>query len=52
MNAVDSETARASYMARVNYNYASKYLVEFNIRRDGSENLHLTNGGEHLLPLL
>lgn len=38
MNAVDSETARASYMARVNYNYASKYLVEFNIRRDGSEN--------------
>lgn len=38
MSAVDSETARASYMARVNYNYASKYLVEFNIRRDGSEN--------------
>lgn len=38
MNAVDSETARASYMTRVNYNYASKYLVEFNIRRDGSEN--------------
>lgn len=38
MNAVDSETARASYMARINYNYASKYLVEFNIRRDGSEN--------------
>lgn len=38
MSAVDSETARASYMARINYNYASKYLVEFNIRRDGSEN--------------
>lgn len=38
MNAVGSETARASYIARVNYNYASKYLVEFNIRRDGSEN--------------
>ena len=38
LNAYDSETARASYMARVNYNYAQRYLVEFNIRRDGSEN--------------
>lgn len=38
LNAYDSETARASYMGRINYNYAQKYLVEFNIRRDGSEN--------------
>ena len=38
LNAYDSETARASYMARVNYNYAQCYLAEFNIRRDGSEN--------------
>ena len=38
LNAYDSETARASYMARVNYNYAQRYLAEFNIRRDGSEN--------------
>lgn len=38
LSAHDGETARASYMARVNYNYMQKYLVEFNIRRDGSEN--------------
>lgn len=38
LNAYDSETARASYMGRINYNYAQKYLAEFNIRRDGSEN--------------
>ena len=38
LNAYDSETARVSYMARINYNYAQRYLAEFNIRRDGSEN--------------
>lgn len=38
LSAHDGQTARASYMGRVNYNYAQKYLAEFNIRRDGSEN--------------
>ena len=38
LSAYDSKTARASYMGRINYNYAQKYLVEFNVRRDGSEN--------------
>ena len=38
LNAYDSKTARASYMGRINYNYAQKYLVEFNLRRDASEN--------------
>lgn len=38
LNAYDKKTARASYMGRVNYNYAQKYLVEANIRRDASEN--------------
>lgn len=30
------ETATASYFGRINYNFADKYLLEFNIRRDGS----------------
>lgn len=38
MSAYDSRTARASYIGRVNYNYMRRYLAEFNIRRDGSEN--------------
>lgn len=38
LNAYDTETARASYMARINYDYGQRYLVELNIRRDGSEN--------------
>ena len=38
LSAYDSKTARASYMGRINYNYAQKYLAEFNLRRDGSEN--------------
>ncbi len=29
-----------SYVARVNYNYKSKYLLEFNARRDGSSKFH------------
>lgn len=38
LNAYDKKTARASYMGRVNYNYAQKYLVEANLRCDASEN--------------
>ncbi|MFA6087995.1 SusC/RagA family TonB-linked outer membrane protein [Mucilaginibacter sp.] len=30
------ETATASYFGRLNYSFASKYLLEFNMRRDGS----------------
>ncbi len=30
------EEAYQSFFGRVNYNYAGKYLVEFNLRRDGS----------------
>nr|WP_298671878.1 TonB-dependent receptor [uncultured Prevotella sp.] len=33
-----SETARMNYFGRVDYNYASKYLFQFNWRYDGSEN--------------
>lgn len=38
LSAYDSKTARASYIGRINYNYAQRYLAEFNMRRDGSEN--------------
>ena len=32
----ESETGLLSYVGRLNYDYASKYLLEFTIRRDGS----------------
>ncbi|MDA3853554.1 MAG: SusC/RagA family TonB-linked outer membrane protein, partial [Bacteroidales bacterium] len=32
----DSETALASLLGRVNYNYNEKYLFQFNVRNDGS----------------
>ena len=31
-----SEESYQSFFGRINYNYSGKYLVEFNIRRDGS----------------
>lgn len=34
----DRESARLSYVGRVNYNYDGRYLFEANIRRDASEN--------------
>lgn len=34
----DRESARLSYVGRVNYNYGGRYLFEANIRRDASEN--------------
>lgn len=34
----DMESARLSYVGRINYNYGGKYLFEANIRRDASEN--------------
>ena len=33
-----SESGLLSYAGRLNYDYASKYLLEFSIRRDGSTN--------------
>ncbi|MDR2680759.1 MAG: SusC/RagA family TonB-linked outer membrane protein, partial [Tannerella sp.] len=33
-----SETARANFFGRVDYDYAGKYIVQFNWRYDGSEN--------------
>ncbi|MCD8164960.1 MAG: TonB-dependent receptor [Bacteroides sp.] len=38
MNGYDTESARVSYVGRMNYNYAGKYLFEANLRRDASEN--------------
>ena len=38
LSAYDTKTARISYLGRLNYNFANRYLAEFNIRRDGSEN--------------
>lgn len=37
------ETRLQSFFGRVNYNYADRYLAEFNIRRDGSSRLPSTN---------
>lgn len=34
----ESETGRLSYVGRLNYAYANKYLVEFTVRRDASTN--------------
>ncbi len=34
----ESESGLLSYAGRLNYDYASKYLLEFSIRRDGSTN--------------
>jgi TonB-linked SusC/RagA family outer membrane protein len=33
---VETESGLLSYVGRLNYDYASKYLLEFTIRRDGS----------------
>ncbi len=38
LSAYDTKTARISYLGRLNYNFANRYLAEFNIRRDASEN--------------
>ena len=38
-----SESAILSYLARVNYNYADKYLLTASIRRDGSSQFHKDN---------
>ena len=37
------EHSLQSYFGRVNYNYADRYLVEFNIRHDGSSRLPKNN---------
>jgi TonB-linked SusC/RagA family outer membrane protein len=34
----DSQSARMSYVGRINYAFQSKYLLEGNVRRDASEN--------------
>ncbi|MDI9861149.1 SusC/RagA family TonB-linked outer membrane protein [Flectobacillus roseus] len=34
----EAETGRLSYVGRLNYAYANKYLVEFTVRRDASTN--------------
>jgi TonB-linked SusC/RagA family outer membrane protein len=36
----DTESARLSYIGRVNYAFKNKYLFEANVRRDASENFH------------
>jgi TonB-linked SusC/RagA family outer membrane protein len=37
------ESVLLSYLARVNYNYADKYLLTASIRRDGSSRFHKSN---------
>lgn len=37
-NGTASETARLNYFGRIDYDYAGKYLFQFNWRYDGSEN--------------
>jgi TonB-linked SusC/RagA family outer membrane protein len=39
-----SESALMSYLGRVNYSYANKYLFTFNIRRDGSSKFRTEEG--------
>ncbi|TKC65577.1 TonB-dependent receptor [Pedobacter hiemivivus] len=36
LSSAANETATASFFGRVNYSYAGKYLLELNMRRDGS----------------
>ena len=36
----DFSTGRQSYVGRLNYAFNQKYLIEGNIRRDGTENFH------------
>ena len=38
-----------SYFGRLNYNYKERYLLEANVRYDGSSRLAQTNVGEHSL---
>lgn len=37
------EEAYQSFFGRINYNYAGKYLAEFNLRRDGSSKFNSSN---------
>lgn len=36
LSSAANETATASFFGRINYSFAGKYLLEFNMRRDGS----------------
>jgi TonB-linked SusC/RagA family outer membrane protein len=38
-----TDWAQLSYFGRINYNYANKYLAQFNIRRDGSSRFGKNN---------
>lgn len=40
---VASELANASFVGRINYDYASKYLFEFSFREDGSAKFYKNN---------
>ncbi len=48
-DANSSHNSLRSYFARLNYNYADKYLFEANIRNDGSSGLHPNNAGGYFL---
>jgi TonB-linked SusC/RagA family outer membrane protein len=37
-NSVTTETARQNYISRISYNYADRYLLDVNMRYDGSPN--------------
>lgn len=37
-NSTENQTSRVSYISRLSYNYANKYLIDYNMRFDGSSN--------------
>lgn len=37
------QSARVNYFGRINYSYADRYLLEFTLRRDGSQNFPTNN---------
>lgn len=46
----EGEQARAGVVARLKYDYASKYVAEVSLRYDGSDNFPEANAGEHSMP--
>ncbi len=43
MNGLAEETALQSFFGRINYNYDGRYLLEFNVRHDGSSRMPKDN---------
>lgn len=50
-SSAEGEAANAAVIARIKYDYASKYVAEASMRYDGSDLFRKTSVGEHSSPV-